>query len=83
MTPNALAYRQWFPKLAWIWRPKMANGKALDKPIVTVGSSGVSRVEPADILRSKVGQAEISKAAAVAIALNLREPQTSRTSQGS
>jgi hypothetical protein len=54
----------------------MANGGSPEKPTIKVGSSGVSRVEPADILRSKAGQAEINKAADVAIALKLREPQS-------
>ena len=57
----------------------MDNGKAVvEKPEVKIGSSGVSRVDPAEILRSRVGQAEISKAAAVAVALNLRKPQKDR-----
>jgi len=60
----------------------MDNGKALEKPKVQIGSSGVSRVEPADILRSRVGQAEISKAAAVAIALKLRNPEPTTVKGG-
>ena len=59
----------------------MINGK-LEKPQVRIEPSGVSRVAPADIVRSRVGQAEISKAAAVAVALNLRKPQSSSTSKG-
>jgi hypothetical protein len=58
--------------------------RELDKPPVTYGSSGVSRVEPADILRSRVGQAEINKAADAAIALHLRQStgkQVDRTSK--
>jgi hypothetical protein len=46
----------------------------LEKPRVQFDPSGVSRVAPADILRSKVGQLEIDKAAAVAVALKLRKP---------
>jgi hypothetical protein len=60
----------------------MDNGKAVvEKPEVKIGSSGVSRVDPAEILRSRVGQAEISKAAAVAVALNLRKPQSGSVSK--
>jgi hypothetical protein len=59
----------------------MNNGK-LDKPQVQINPSGVSRVAAADIVRSKIGQAEISKAAAVAVALKLRKPQSSSTSNG-
>ena len=58
----------------------MLNGKLLEKPEVRIGPSGVSRVDPAEILRSRVGQAEISKAAAVAVALKLR-PAVSHTSR--
>jgi hypothetical protein len=46
----------------------------LDRPQVETAASGVSRVAPADILRSRIGREEISKAAAVAIALKLRQP---------
>jgi hypothetical protein len=60
----------------------MANGQFTDKPQVHIEPSGVSRVAPADIIRSKVGQAEISKAAAVAVALKLRKPQSARGPQG-
>jgi hypothetical protein len=49
----------------------------LEKPVVETASSGVSRVAPADILRSRVGQEEIGKAAAAAIALKLRDAQPS------
>ena len=59
----------------------MSNEK-LEKPRVQIEPSGVSRVAPADIVRSRVGQVEISKAAAVAVALNLRKPLSSRTSKG-
>jgi len=52
----------------------MGNGKLLEKPHVEIGPSGVSRVDPAEILRSKVGQAEINKAAEAAVALKLRKP---------
>jgi hypothetical protein len=59
----------------------MLNGK-LEQPQVRIEPSGVSRVAAADIVRSKVGQVEISKAAAVAVALKLRKPQASSTSNG-
>ena len=38
----------------------MLNGKLLEKPEVRIGPSGVSRVDPAEILRSRAGQAEIN-----------------------
>lgn len=58
------------------------NNDRLERPQVQIDPSGVSRVAPADIVRSRVGQVEISKAAAVAVALNLRKPQSSKTSNG-
>lgn len=58
----------------------MLNGKLLEKPEVRIGPSGVSRVDPAEILRSRAGQAEISKAAAVAVVLKLR-PAVSQASR--
>jgi hypothetical protein len=58
----------------------MLNGK-LEQPLVRIEPSGVSRVAAADIVRSKVGQVEIGKAAAVAVALKLRKPQASSPSK--
>jgi hypothetical protein len=52
-----------------------------EKPPVQYGSSGVSRVEPADILRSKVGREEIRKAADAATALKLRQANGKQISQ--
>ena len=49
----------------------------LEKPQVETAASGVWHVAPADILLSRIGREEISKAAAVAIALNLRQPAPS------
>ena len=50
------------------------SASQIEKPRVQIDPSGVSRVAPADILRSKVGQSEINKAATVAVALKLRKP---------
>lgn len=58
------------------------DNRKLEKPQVQIEPSGVSRVAAADIVRSKVGQVEISKAAAVAVALNLRKPQSRLASEG-
>jgi hypothetical protein len=79
MAGNPLRYFERFPYLAWVWRLKMGNGKTLEKPAVEIGSSGVSRVKPADIIRSRVGQEEISKTAAIAVALKLRKPESVRS----
>jgi hypothetical protein len=46
----------------------------MDKPPVYYDDKGVAHVKPADILRSRVGQAEIHKAAAVLIRLGVRPP---------
>lgn len=63
-------------------RIPVENGKVLEKPIVTIGSSGVSRVNPADILRSRVGQAEINKTATIALTLGLTKTPSHRSSKG-
>ena len=52
----------------------------LDRPQVETAASGVSRVAPADILRSRIGQEEIRKAAVAAVALKLRQPLPSTAS---
>ena len=82
MITSLIRYVEKSPDLAWLRRLTMENGKILEKPAVDIGSSGVSRVKPSDIIRSKVGQAEISKTAAIAVALNLRKPQSDRSSKG-
>jgi hypothetical protein len=65
------------------WNPEPSmSAEPIEKPRVQIDPSGVSRVAPADILRSKVGQIEISKAANVAVALKLRKPGSNGTSQG-
>jgi hypothetical protein len=63
-----------------MWRFGMTDGKSSDeKPKVQIGPSGVSRVEPADILRSKIGQAEINKTATLSLILGLTKPQVNRS----
>lgn len=52
-------------------KPDGDEREGRDKPTVHYGSTGVSRVDPADILRSRVGREEIEKAARVAAALRL------------
>ena len=49
----------------------MSKNTSFERPPVRINNSGVSSVLPGDILRSKVGQAEIQKA----IKANIHSPK--------
>lgn len=50
-----------------------------EKPTIAFSKSGVMRVTAADILQSKLGRAEIQKAANVAVSRELRKDSSDAT----